>query len=499
MNPAFNLPRFGAPTVETSRQPAKVVHYSVCLLASLALAVGAFAQSGGELLWSVNLANTPATAAPKVAPSGDIYIHSDDLYAISPSGQIIWSKASSDPKTVDLGADGTVYSGAGGTIFAYTPAGQLIWSFTEPPGGQGLMAGPTVGPDGNIYAVSDGGGLGAFSLTPAGQLLWNQPGYVNFDGTGMTPVPVTANRLYFAEDVVPGCTDFSEGINALDLNGNIVWCKSFSGISRPVASPNGDALVHDFGVLYDFNPDGSLEWSFSFPFPSGTLIGPSVAPDGTVYIFHSYQNLWSFTPTGSKRWESDGLTGSNFPVVPTVSPDGSVIVFGTVYSFGVNGKLVAVKASDGSVLWELPITGRSAGAAGPVAFSADGQTVYAPITEISGVNKLWAVSVGASGSGPALSLTGACPGPITITATGLTPGGSVQLWSGKNPGSTIINSGNCAGADLNIAKAKLQTTRKADANGTLRIGREFSEANCGRLFQVLDLATCATSNVATTP
>jgi hypothetical protein len=90
---------------------------------------------------------------------------------------------------------------------------------------------------------------------------------------------------------VPGCTDFSEGINALDLNGNIVWCKSFSGISRPVASPNGDALVHDFGVLYDFNPDGSLEWSFSFPFPSGTLIGPSVAPDGTVYIFHSYQNL----------------------------------------------------------------------------------------------------------------------------------------------------------------------------------------------------------------
>jgi outer membrane protein assembly factor BamB len=136
------------------------------LLGSLALAVGAFAQSGGELLWSVNLANTPATAAPKVAPSGDIYIHSDDLYAISPSGQIIWSNASSDPKTVDLGADGTVYSGAGGTIFAYTPAGQLIWSFTEPPGGQGLMAGPTVGPDGNIYAVSDGGGLGAFSLTP---------------------------------------------------------------------------------------------------------------------------------------------------------------------------------------------------------------------------------------------------------------------------------------------------------------------------------------------
>jgi outer membrane protein assembly factor BamB len=125
-----------------------------------------------------------------------------------------------------------------------------------------------------------------------------------------------------------------------------------------------------------------------------------VAPNGTIYIFHSSQNLWSFTPSGSKRWESDGLTGSNFPVIPTVSPDGSVIVFGTVFSFGVNGKLVAVKATDGSVRWELPITGPSAGAAGPVAFSADGQTVYAPVTEIGGVNKLLAVSVrGNSGGG----------------------------------------------------------------------------------------------------
>ena len=88
----------------------------------------ASAQAAGEIIWSVNLAYTPATAAPRVAPSGTIYIHSDDLYAISPAGQIIWSKTSADPKAVDVGPDGTVYSGSGGTIFAYTPAGQLLWS-----------------------------------------------------------------------------------------------------------------------------------------------------------------------------------------------------------------------------------------------------------------------------------------------------------------------------------------------------------------------------------
>ena len=371
----------------------------LCVILFLVGAAGAFAQTGGEIIWSVDLTYTARTAAPRVAFNGTIYIHSDDLYAISPTGQIKWRKNSADPHAVDVGPNGTVYFGSVGTIFAYTPAGQLLWSFTEPPGGQGLMAGPTVGTDGNIYAVTDFGGLGALSLTPDGQLIWNQPGYSNFQGTGLTPVPLTPARLYFAEDMVPGCTGFSEGLTALDLSGNLLWCHSFSGISRPIASPNGDALVHDFGLLYDYNPDGSLDWFFDFGFPAGTLIGPSAAPDGTIYIFHSNTNLWSLTATGQKRWEADGVAGSNFPEVPTVSPDNSVIVFGTYFSFGVNGKLVAVNAADGSVLWTLPIAGPSAGIAGPVSFSNDGKTVYAPITEIGGVNKLLAVSVGGNGGG----------------------------------------------------------------------------------------------------
>ncbi len=148
-----------------------------------------------------------------MAPDGNIYLHSEDLYKISSAGQIIWSKDSGEPKPVDIGPDGTVYSGSGPAIFASTPAGQLIWSFTEPPGGQGIMAGPTVGADGNIYAVTDGGGLGALALNPAGNLLWNVPGYVNIDGTGIQPVPLAPDRLYFAEEFVPGCTDFAEGLN----------------------------------------------------------------------------------------------------------------------------------------------------------------------------------------------------------------------------------------------------------------------------------------------
>jgi outer membrane protein assembly factor BamB len=471
------------------------------ILSSLVMALLpmiAAAQSGGDILWSVDLAYTPATGAPKVAPNGNIYIHSDDLYAISPSGQIIWSKASSDPKVVDIGADGTVYSGAGSTIFAYTPAGQLIWSFTEPPGGQGIMAGPTVGPDGNIYAVTDGGGLGALALSPDGQLLWNQPGYVNFDGTGIGVVPVTSNRLYFSEDVVPGCTDLSEGIAAVDLNGDLLWCDSISGVSRTVATPSGDALVHDFGALYDYRPDGSRRWSFSFPFPSGTLIGPGVAPDGTIYIFHSYTNLWSLTPSGAKRWEVDGIAVGNFPVVPTASPDSSIVAFGTVFSFGRNGELIAVDATDGSVLWRIPITGPSAGIAGPVSFSNDGNIIYAPITEIGGTNRLIAVQVGAS-AGPVLSVSGTCPGPITINVTGATPGASVAIWGGKQAGSTTLTTGECSGTTLELNRAHLLTTGTADSNGNVNLRVRLNSNRCGVLLQAIDLSNCATSNVAPTP
>src|SRR4029450_5608406 len=83
-----------------------------CSLASLfGSAHVASAQAPGEIIWSVNLGYTPATAAPRVAPNGTIYIHSDDLYAISPAGQIKWRKNSADPKAVELGRDGRGDSG----------------------------------------------------------------------------------------------------------------------------------------------------------------------------------------------------------------------------------------------------------------------------------------------------------------------------------------------------------------------------------------------------
>jgi hypothetical protein len=130
--------------------------------------------------------------------------------------------------------------------------------------------------------------------------------------------------------------------------------------------------------------------------------------------------------------------------------------------------------------------------------STAGNTVYAPITEIGGVNRLWAISVnGASSAEPMSAVSGSCPGPVTVKVTGLMPGASVQIWNGKGAGSTPINNGSSAGIVLDLAKARVLTTRNADANGNLSLRLNLRATSCGKPLQAIDLATCATSNVAT--
>ena len=468
-------------------------------LALALLAAAASAQAPGEVLWSIPLDSQVSTAAPAVAPDGTIYIHSGDLVAISPDGTVLWSQPIGDAKSVDIGDDGTVYAGAGMTIFAFDPAGSELWRFTEPPGGQGLMAGPTQGPDGNIYAVTDGGGLGALALSPEGDLLWNVPGFVNTGGTGNTPAPVTGERLYFAEDFAPSCGPLAEGLAGVSLDGDLLWCVSISGVARPVASPTGNAHLHDFGALYTYGPDGDVVWSFAFPFPSGTLIGPSVGPDGTVYIFHNFIDLWSFTADGDERWTNTDLPAGNFPVVPAIAPDNASVVVGTVFSFGVNGSIYAVDASDGALLWSLPISGPSAGAAGPAAFSPGGSVAYVPLTSIGGGNQLLAIQVREGGETPMLAAGGVCPGTVDFSLSGFTPNGRAQVYVGRDQGSTTLTTGPCAGTVLDLANARRMVNAILDAGGEATVSRDATGSLCGRPAQALDLTTCALSNLATMP
>ncbi len=92
-------------------------------------------------------------------------------------------------------------------------------------------------------------------------------------------------------------------------------------------------------------------------------------------------------------------------------------------------------------------------------------------------------------------------GPMGVRAVGATPGGTVAIVMAQGVGgSTPVPGGNpCAGTllDLNATMAPLRVLR-ADAQGQVQIGPSYvptSAAGSVRL-QAVDLATCASSNLA---
>ncbi|HEX9792814.1 MAG TPA: hypothetical protein VGC54_02415 [Planctomycetota bacterium] len=98
-----------------------------------------------------------------------------------------------------------------------------------------------------------------------------------------------------------------------------------------------------------------------------------------------------------------------------------------------------------------------------------------------------------------LTITGPCPGSVTVDVSGATPSGSVAFATALGTGSFVIPGGfPCAGTVLGLSSAGIthRTTRTADAAGNISFPATAPAGACGRLFvQAIDLTTCATTNV----
>ena len=75
-----------------------------------------------------------------MAPSGRLYVNSEDLYAIEPDGTVAWTRTHFGSYVVGLAADGTVTVGNGRNVFAYDDQGSALWTFTESPRSGGFFA-----------------------------------------------------------------------------------------------------------------------------------------------------------------------------------------------------------------------------------------------------------------------------------------------------------------------------------------------------------------------
>lgn len=99
---------------------------------------------------------------------------------------------------------------------------------------------------------------------------------------------------------------------------------------------------------------------------------------------------------------------------------------------------------------------------------------------------------------PALTLDGACPGPVTVSVADLAPGALVAFLSGARGGAERIPAGGCAGVFTELAGLSLVAAlRDADGDGVVSVTPELGAELCGVSLQAVDLSTCATTRPAT--
>lgn len=95
---------------------------------------------------------------------------------------------------------------------------------------------------------------------------------------------------------------------------------------------------------------------------------------------------------------------------------------------------------------------------------------------------------------PFLDISGQCPDDTTITITGATPFGTIQLFRGEGSGAKAIPAGACAGVVTGLSGTKFKMTALvADAAGTVVVTPALKGLACEFWLQAVDEATCELS------
>jgi chitodextrinase len=452
--------------------------------------------------WRFKLDGDYSMHSPGVAADGTVYVNMENgkLFAVAPNGTLRWivpiGSCGLPCGSVSVGADGTIYAagvvpdpngqGSTGAIFAITPAGSTKWVFNQT--GQFIIAGPNIGPDGNIYAVADVSGIGLFSLTPQGQLRFSTGSFTDFGAHG-TDIAFGSGQLYFAFDMagISGPALFGYG-----LNGNFRFqVPDPANNARPAVGPNGNIVIETFPgniglTLAAYTPAGALAWRFNQLGAANTMEHPDVGPDNVSYVVRNLSTLHALTANGIEQWRYRD-TGIMFE--PRVGPRNDLVFMGGRITYGAPGFFLAV-ATTGVPLWRVDLPdepgfepyGQLVPMTRPV-FTPDGNTAYM-VTDVAGDGNssrpysfLYAIDVSAGTGGPpnqnpVASFTYSCvarvpPPGFTCSFNGspsTDPDGSVTAWSWTSPGKPT-KSGVTTSYNYSSAGSYTVTLTVTDNNG----------------------------------
>jgi hypothetical protein len=362
---------------------------------TLALQVTPRPAQVGHVKWRFQADDLYIQGRPAVAADGTVYAAGvgGRLYALTSAGGVKWIFNAGRPNAlqpVSVGLDGTIYYSVDPFVYAINPDGTLKWTFTDP-GSARVFAGPTAGPDGNIYGATEDaslGGVGAFVLAPDGHLISNLPGFNTRSGYGSIEVvfgPV--NHWYFTTNASGAVTN-AGGVFAFPLGSTgLIWFQP--AVGQPRVQPSGNVVVGDGDPIHpgieSFDPNGALLWRSLGEMAGSRLPGVDaqtaldVGSDGAIYIgtltFGQGQHLTALNPDGTLRWQfqDDGIASS-----PAVNSQNTAVVF-SAYDLSAPSR-VHVLTTGGQLLWTENLPAENGGFVRVISvprFSPDGATSYA--------------------------------------------------------------------------------------------------------------------------
>ncbi len=382
---------------------------SLIALAGLSAAAGA---NPGDLLWSygrhMNSTGYPVAAAGRVYWNGTMAASGNaaGVVALTDSGQVIWE---TDPGVGDagllaVGGDGAVYvnsivSGTT-TLNRLSPIdGSIEWYTPIPDESYGILEGPSVGPDGNIYGVTSSpftypnsrGSL--YSIAPDGSLRWTVTGFRDQGVGSGTYLGFSNDSVVVVQSSIPVQVSGFEsdaGSISFGFDGVEHWHDLYSLVQNSVGTNSRQAtfsavtgLVHianryaGENRLRAYRGDGSVAWEYS-----GASCSPVIDAQGNLYTASNSQHLTSLSPQGVRRWSrNNAMAGQAGSFGITISPDGQYLAatIGACYGGSCPGRVYVFRTSDGSTLFNRPLPPQASGVSWGMqvpSFSPDGSKVY---------------------------------------------------------------------------------------------------------------------------
>jgi outer membrane protein assembly factor BamB len=302
--------------------------------------------------------------------------------------KVIWSyKAKSRIQTSPtLGANNTVYIGAGFAPLCAINATTGVEKWCSVGGGDAAISSPTVASDGTIFIgdrkntarkVQDNG--------ISGLVLWEEKIFLDGDVRSSLAIDLSGNAVYGS------CGCLSAGIvHAFNpTNGDILWNLHIGNSTRnsaPAIDTSNDASRR--GTIYIGTTDGFLvaltsrlsppaagqvKWSAKAGGILRNNSSPSIADDGTIYIGTS-TGVTAVSPTGAVLWQFAADDKSSVSATPAIGSNG------TIY-FGSQKKTFYAVNPNGTLKWKIPgldgefIASAAIGANGKI-YAAGGKKVY---------------------------------------------------------------------------------------------------------------------------